>query len=307
MRFIEGHQRSVSTAPIAEFDPKSPFAGMYLMALLGCPKDRRGQQHTLATYAAEMIAYCKARSPELSREMFDLTVKAAAAQMGVSEQDVLAMPQSRPIAQAIAHDAHNMQPYIEEELLTPAGGFQSLAEAPGSAVLRAAWDAALSGPVRNVGVTLTLIASLDRFHTDIPGSLNRAFAIMEADAPGGRRSSVTARTLRAHWLEWRGVAPLAAALRIWCHAVPPTQDGREHIAGAFATTEGVSTLLSWAQWFRAFGVLFAPSRGQKSIIPEAEAVQYRVNVPILTPPLTPLSPEELHNARGYRAPTTKFG
>ncbi|WP_139341772.1 hypothetical protein [Roseomonas mucosa] len=307
MQYLKGAHQQVASVPIAEFDASSPIAGVYLLALLTWPKNRRKQQHALVTYAAELIAYCQARPASLMASLFKFTVQTVAEKLGVPEAEVLSMPHARTIAEAMATgDAHNLRGYIEEELLIPAGGFQALAEAPGSAVLRSEADAVLNGPVKNAGRTLLLIAAMVHHHPEIPASLNRAFAIMEGDANAVRRSGVTTRTLRAHWADWRGIAPLAAALWVWNMQCPPGSNEKEHLADAFASEEGVRALLGWAVWFRQFGVSFAPSRGQSTILPETEAVLYRAGGQAILPPLPPLSIEELQDAAAYQAPTNKF-
>lgn len=305
MQFLQGTQAVRTTAPVVAFDHTSPYALWFLIALLSWPTDKRQQAYALATYAAQLIAYFEEKGPALAAETFATTVAGVAERLGISEEEVLSMPQARPMAEAMLQDASNARGMIEAELLRPAGGYQTLADAPGSRVLREEAQKALSGGARNVGWALLLIANMDRRHSGLQPSLNRAIAIMEATCSGKNWASVSDRTLKDHWKQWRGIAPLSAAIWVWQMDPQAGNTWDERLYTAFGTELGVKSVLRWAKWFRGFAVSFGASKGRGPLIPEEEAVIYDVPLPSAEPPLLGLSPSELEAARRYRAATLK--
>ena len=305
MKFIPGSRLVTNAAPVVAFDHTSPFAHWYLIALLSWPTDKRQQGYALATYAAQLIAYFEEKGPALASETFATTVAGVAERLGISEEEVLSMPQARPIAEAILRDASNARGMIEAELLRPAGGYQTLADAPGSRVLREEAIKALMGGARNVGWALLLIANMDRRHPGLQPSLNRAIAVMEATCSGKNWANVSDRTLKDHWKQWRGIAPLSAAIWVWQMDPRAGNTWDDRLYSAFGTEIGVKAVLRWAKWFRGFAVSFGASKGRGPLIPEEEAVIYDVPLPSAEPNLPGLSRSELEAALQYRAATLK--
>ena len=252
------------------------------------------------------MAYFRERGPAASRD-FKATIAEVAARMGVTEEYVLSMPQARVVAEAIERDMKNARATIETELLQPAGGFQSLADAPGSMLLRQEANNALTGGARNAGWALLLVATMREHHPEFAPSLNRAFAVMEATCGSRNWPSVTDRTQKAQWGEWRGIAPLSAAIWSWQFGVTRKDQLEERLFSAFETREGVKKVLQYAKWFRQFGTTFGARNGKAPLLPESEAVVYQVDLPALRPVLPALVPAEMEAATRYRAATLKAG
>ena len=140
-----------------------------------------------------------------------------------------------------------------------------------------------------------------------PASLNRAFSIIEATAEIRGRPKISDRTLKEHWKEWRGIAPLSAALQAWEMQRPSGNQANYARSQALMTKQGISSLLMWAKWFRWFATTFTPHKGQGVLIPEREAVIYNVALSEEMPPLPPLRQFEMEAAMRYHAPTLKSG
>ena len=293
-------------APIFSLDYKAPFSRFHLLALLTWPEDREYQGYAIATYGAQLIAFIDAKGTRaIAQGEFSKTIAEAAAELGVASSVLLSMPIARFIAEQIARDATNMRGRLEDELLKPVGGMQTLADAPGSKVLREAVQNAMDGPVRNVGYLLLLIARMDKLHLDLKPSLNRAVAVAEATCAGPGWPGAKDRTLHNHWAALKTVAPLAAALWCWADRRPATVSRDDWFLSAFTTEHGVKTVLQLAKWFRRYAITFSVSGAKSSLLDPAVTVDYDVNVPELAPTLFPLSPSEVKVALGYHARTQK--
>lgn len=256
----------------------------------------------LATFAAEMFAYFEARgSAAIHAENFDASISEVAKRLGVDTTVVLSMPLARSIAANIAEKIKNTPGQIKEELFDPAGGWQAVAEAGGSKLLREMADKAFDGPVRNVGYALSLVAAIKLHHPTIQPSLNRAFAVMEKTCNGQNWVSISERSLKDNWKQWRAVAPIGAALWTFEQQRIGINAPADWFEKAMKDPDGLKLLLRWAKWFRGFGVGFYPKGGQGSLIPADEAFDYDIGLSELRPSILPLSPDELKAAQAYRA------
>jgi hypothetical protein len=98
--------------------------------------------------------------------------------------------------------------YARRTLFDPAGGLWTLTGAPGRRKL----FKELEKHVRRgmlAGEALLIVAKMEQHHGDLPPSLNRAMAVMEARC--GEQPGRNERMLKETWARWRAVAPFWAA------------------------------------------------------------------------------------------------
>lgn len=300
MKMIPAAGGLVPAAPMVAFDPKSPYALWYLIALLSWPKDQRQQAYALTTYASELIGFYDDHGPTLAANTLQGTVARVAARLGIPEAEVLAMPQARMIAEHLREHLDNVKASIETDMFEPAGGHRVVARAPGVDVLRGQIQKATDGGARSVGWALLLVATMQRRHPELNASLNRAFAIMEATCLERDWPGLSERTLKDQWEGWRDIAPLSAALWTWTLGRPPGASRDEWLAAAFRTETGVKAVLRWARWFRRFGTTHKARGSRATLLSEAETIDYRVDLPPMEPNLPNLTPRELAAAKAYK-------
>jgi hypothetical protein len=101
-----------------------------------------------------------------------------------------------------------MRAHADEALFDAMGGLETVAESPAISVLVEEMAANFRRG-QLAGEALYLVAAMALHHREMPPSLNRAFAVMDATGKGtpGRNE----RQLKENWSSWRAVAPYWAA------------------------------------------------------------------------------------------------
>jgi hypothetical protein len=145
------------------------------------------------------------------------------------------------------------------------------------------------------GETLLIVAVMARHHRDLPPSLNRAMAVMEAHP--GNQPGRNERELKEAWLRWRPVAPFwAASLAL---STPLGAGLWQPSPGADKSAEWLRIYFGLAEGFRRFAACYKPPRARGPLIPEGEAVEFRGGGPAITPVLQPLQHALYETARAY--------
>jgi hypothetical protein len=297
--------------PVISIDPCDPFAGNFLVAALAWPQSEGDRKKALATFWADTQDRLDVDGGQRAEAEVAAALQAAADAHGCTPADILALPGAREFeAEAWRDLVAGMNKAVADALLWPSGGHRAVADAPGlNVITEQAHQAQRSGAI--VGQALCLIASMAHLHPDIPASMNRTWAVMQAEAlPRGGKVPEDRASLVRLWGEWCGSAPLHAAVHLWfVGAELFAPDPRAEKEAMFSTPRGVGTVLAWAKWFRAWGTDFRPDRARAPLLPPDTALLYDtkgVDVPAIKPLLWPLSALQLAAARGYRAPTSKF-
>jgi hypothetical protein len=254
------------------------------------------------------MAFFDGAFPDLLPRALGEGIARAAQRFGVTPDEVLSMPHSRAIvAEAFRvwpEMQAEIQSRIEHELFRPAGGFQSVAAAPGASVLTDEMQKAASGGAFACGLLLLIVARLAAFHPEAPASLNRGLAVLEAWRALNPLLKLPAdRTIKAAWREWSGIAPLWAALAGTVElAARGSADPNEAAVRALEDAASRRRMIGWAKWFRRFAVTYKPLGAAKPMLLERDAVLITGAVPEVEPPLGPLDPALLKAAVAYRAP-----
>ncbi len=296
-----------NAAPILTFDYKSPFARCFLLAALAWPEDREQQSYALVTFALQLRAFLNKKGPRIiAEEEFRASVIDVARQLGVSPSAVLSMPIAEEIAQGIARDVGNAAGRIETEMYYPAGGDQAAADAPGSRVLREGIERAVNGPVKHVGYQLFLMARMSKLHPEMGSSLNRTKEIMVQTCKGPTWPNISYTTLNDHWVNWRSISPLAAAIWAWNLQCPASVRSEDWMVRAFTTQDGLKSVMQWTRWFRRFATNFKAKGSKTSLLDASATIDFGVNLPEQMPPLPKLLPEEVAAGLSYKAATTKY-
>lgn len=197
--------------PTVELDPEWDFAFVPLVAAMTWPRNARRQSEATATIAAQTIGFVDDASPEAAAQGLSESVARAAKRLGVPPAEVLSMPHTR----ALVAEAMRLWPEfqaefrgrLDQELFRPAGGFHTVASAPGSAALIEQIRKASDGGAFACGLRLVMVARLEAFHPDLSASLNRADAILETLRKHWVAAKLPAdRTIKKAWKEW-GASP----------------------------------------------------------------------------------------------------
>jgi hypothetical protein len=102
----------------------------------------------------------------------------------------------------------------------------------------------------------------------------------------------TGRTLKQSWKEWRGVAPIWAAICL------QTVFSGQVIAPPRAVYEilfdpgRLRTTMAWAVWFRQFATTFQPLHSSGPLIAENEAVDLQFGIEPEAPPFVEIRLED---------------
>jgi hypothetical protein len=152
---------------------------------------------------------------------------------------------------------------------------------------------------------LLTIAKLDEWHADVPASLNRAAAVLEA--AWIREHGECPSNLMEIWKQWRHLAPLWASYAIeYRNALA---SGLTPVAAELESLHDATRLrrvLGGAEWFRCFAESFSANRAPTSLIPSGEALRIISDAGLIKPDIKPHVAEDLAAAKTYRAPTRKF-
>jgi hypothetical protein len=275
--------RKQSGPPTAAIQSDADFSWALLLALMGWPKNVREQCHTLATYAADLLGYLQQSAPHVARVGPDHAWNEFARLYDIPVQHLPFMRATR------AHFEHTtLEPVtaaraIVDQMWNPAGGFKSVADAPGTETVLAQFARA-SSQATPAGTLLLFVAVFDAAHPDIAPSLAKAmrsFLATGYSLPGF--VAVGEKSLKRWWKEWRGVAPVWAALNLQCNLTPMPLEAAvwETLLDPMRRRQ----TLGWAKWFREFGTTFRPSGADGPLIPLDEAVELRFDVPQEVPPL----------------------
>jgi len=301
-------QAAAAAPPTAELDADWDFAAVPIVAAMTWPRSARRQSEATATFAAQMMGFVDAVFPEVLARGLPAGIEGAAKRLGVTPGEVLSMPHVRELVAEAFRVWPDMQAEfrsrIEHELFRPAGGFQTVAAAPGAAVLTDEIRKAAGGGAFACGLLLLVVARMAAFHPSVPASLNRAHAVLEAWRAAHPHFSLPAdRTIKEAWKEWGGVAPLWAALAGTIEVAAQGAPNPEEAAyQAFERADMRRQMIGWAKWFRRFAVSHTPKGASKPLLIEREAVLITGGVPEKEPPIGPLPPALLQAAAAYRAP-----
>lgn len=311
--WITPSAKADATAPATvELDPEWDFFVVSVVAAMTWPRSARRQSQATATYAAEMMGFVDAFSPGAQSGALHDALEREAERLGVTPADVLSMPHVRErmaqFLRMVPAWQDEFRSRIEHELFRPAGGFQSVASAPGTKVLADEIGKAAGGGAFACGLLLLMVARMARFHPEIPASLNRAHAVLEAWRAANPGAKLPAdRTIKSAWKEWGGVAPLWAALAVTIESAAQGAAAPEGaVMRAFENVETRRQLIGWAKWFRRFAVGHTPQGASRPLLSEREAVLVTGAVAEGDPPLGPLTPALLKAAAAYRAPKSIY-
>lgn len=293
--------------PTISIDPDWDFAGIAILRTAVWPKSERRQSEATAAWAAEMLAFQETWPSIICDGGIELAVRLVAETRGLSPAEVLVMPGMRDLP-ALLSPAANMlsdgiAQRIEAELLEPAGGLLTAARGPGTDALAADFKDAVEGGALTAGSLLAAVAALHLRHPSLTASLNRAAGILEVlrKRPASRANINEESGMKRAWAEYRGVAPLWAALLLDASdgslAVLPEA---QRMAGFFAQPERRKRVLAWAMWFRHFGTQHKAGNAKGMLLPEHEAVRFVAPVPLAEPPLGHIPDEVLEQARAAK-------
>lgn len=301
---------SPSGPPVISIDPYDPFAGFYLVAALTWPHSEGDRNKALATFAADTQARLDADGDRRAEIEVAAALQEAADLHGCTPADILALPGSREFEAEARRDlVEGTRKAVLETVFRPAGGWRSAADSPALDILNEQMRQAYRKSAI-AGEALCLIASMAHLHPDIPASMNRTWAVMQAGTlPRGARLPEDRASLVRIWGEWCDSAPLHAAVHLWLVGAQLAHDPRAYMEGMFSTPCGVGTVLAWAKWFRAWATDFRSDRARGPLIPPGTALLYDtkgVDVPETRPPLWRLTAQQLSAAQGYKAPTSKY-
>ncbi len=302
--------KSPSGPPVISIDPLDPFASLYLVAALTWPQSEGDRNKALATFAADIQARLDADGDHRAEIEVASALQAAADVHGCTPADILALPGAREFEAEARRDlVEGTRKAVLETVFQPAGGWRSAADSHALGILNEQMrQSQRKGTI--VGQALCLVASMAHLHPDIPASMNRTWAVMQAGAlPHGARLPEDRASLVRLWGEWCDSAPLHAAVHLWFVGAQLAPDPRAEMDAMFATPQGIGSVLGWAKWFRAWATDFRPERARAPLIPPGTALLYDTkgtNVPERRPTLWRLTAPQLAAAQGYRAPTSKF-
>jgi hypothetical protein len=278
-------REGASPGLVVEIDAGARGADIHVMAAVAWPHDEQRRRQWLAALSGLALHRLAQPKPEIREALQD----AAERQAGESGQDAAATLSAASAA---------VEAYIRGTLFDPAGGLETLVEAPAMrALLGEADENRRLGLL--AGEALFILAVMTVHHPELPPSLNRAMAVMEAHP--GRQPYRNERMLKEVWPQWRAVAPFwAARLALAAALGADPNKPRPPAPTAEKRAEWLRAVLGLTEGFRQFAARYKPARGQGPLIPEGEAVEFRAGVPVITPMLKPLQPALLETARGYK-------
>ncbi len=294
--------------PTVELDPEWDFAVIPIVAAMTWPRSKRRQSEATATFAAQMMGFVEAVTPEVAVQGLRDSIAHVAERLGVAPAEVLSMPHTRELVSEAMPIWPQLQAEfrgrIEQELFRSAGGFHSVASAPGSARLTSDINKVFNGGAFACGTRLLMVARLAKFHPNLSASLNRADAILEIMKDNWAGAKLPAdRTLKYAWKEWGGVAPLWAAYVGTLEDAVLNSVGPQEWALRMRMDKPMRRqLIGWAKWFRRFAVGHVPKGATRTLLAEQEAVLITGAVPEMEPPMGPLSDDQYRAAAAYRAP-----
>ena len=308
MKMQPGVSPSMASPPIAKFDPRSPFAQAFVVALACWPKNERRRGHALATWTAQINAVNEALIPGLTEQAIHKGASIAAVKLGISPEELLELPHVKEIVGQTRQLTNEVETMVRNQLFRPAGGWLSMANAAYQGGAGIEFERARKGG-HLAGRVLLYCARLERHHQDIETrGWNRAMHIIGGLHAVGIESTISDRDRKEAWAEWRGVSPLWAAM---CLSL-------EMFGDDGLTGPKLIQTLAWAQWFR-FGVTHASQSGRpqylerrqrysrkrnepkepRYLLPESEAVVLKVGVSAQEPPLKALTEPEISIARRF--------
>lgn len=278
-------------APTVEFDYKAPEAAFAMYAIATWPNDPARQRQWIAIQQAVLVEKLR-KPPEHLRQADLARYRDAADPTG-------------DISEALAKESRNFLIARALERLDAVGGNETVINAPARDTLVAEVEKVSAAGARRAGELLLIVACMAEHHKDLPPSLNRAMAVIEARFKKAGKPTVTGtneRALKDAWRDYRAVAPLWAALIYREHVTA----GKNFAAGsAFSDLSQRYFILSWAIWFRDFAASFRPMRSQEFLIEKEDMLDYCVGTEAIQPTLMPIPDRLLTVAKNYRVKAVK--
>ncbi len=153
---------------------------------------------------------------------------------------------------------------------------------------------------------LVIVRAIVERYSEYEPSLNKAFAVLEADLQRSgrpwdrRRPPANVRDIQKAWKAFKSVSHLWAAA--WLLRQQPGITGAEE---AFSTPETLPLFLAVAEDMRQFAETFSQPRAHKPLLNPGDAweVPSDLSLPAVEIKMPPLSEEALETLRCYRAPT----
>ncbi|SUE43901.1 hypothetical protein [Roseomonas gilardii] len=291
-----GHQPAGATPFTIE--PEQPFAGIKLLAIMAWPHDAEQRRQALSALGADILDQIEEDGERRAQQEMEAALAEAAAKHGMTLEDMQTLPEFSAFAEIIREDFISYaRDAAEAQVYAPAGGRSTLKKAASLASImdRLRRVSRLEGKM--VGKALIYQAALAKFHPDIPPSFLRAWVIMAVeDAAGLYTIPAGHKNCQKVWTDWKCVAHLFAALNIWVRAqTGPAPDLVDHLS----KPEELATILAWASWFRGWATATKVPNSKEVYILETDAVAIAAKVPVMEPPLHPLSDFQIFAAKSY--------
>lgn len=287
------------TPPVVEINVNSQLAAIHLNALACWPRDRRRRGEALVIWAAQILGVLEGSAlGEAGMErLIQTSATKAAAQMGITVENLLALPHSRDIvaqARAIPGELNRM---VRTELFEPGGEWLAMSSAAMQGRVGEYFeDAQRNGIV--AGLIVLYCAIIRKHHPEMTASYNRAMHIVQTLHASGKIAVGGDRERKQAWKECRGIGHVWAA--ICCGLVIDEQ--LQASGGFFVQPVAVRAIVGWAQWFRQFATTHMAVGAVNPLVPPHEAVVINTEPLMIEPPLTPLREDIRLAALGYRAP-----
>ena len=156
------------------------------------------------------------------------------------------------------------------------------------------------------GAVLIILRTIFERYQEYEPSLNKAFAVLEADLQGSgrpwdrRRPPANVRDIQKAWKAFKSVSHLwAAALLL------RQQAGITDAEETFSAPETLPLFLAVAEDMRQFAQTYSQPRARKALLNPGEAWQVPrdLSLPIIKLDMPPLAREALEVLKNYRAPT----
>ena len=156
------------------------------------------------------------------------------------------------------------------------------------------------------GAVLVIVRTIVERYSECEPSLNKAFAVLEADLQGSgrrwtrQRPPANVRDIKKAWKAFKPVSHLWAA--VW---LLREQQGDTEAEETFSTPETLLLFLAVAEDMRQFAETYSQRRAHKALLTPGVAweVPRDLSLPTVKLDMPPLSDEALKVLQNYRAPT----
>jgi hypothetical protein len=153
---------------------------------------RRKMDQTLATLSAHLIA---AAQDAATQQGSEAEFKLRAQQLKLSDADLAGMPGYSAFFKSLVTNLVELFRSVFTRVFNPAGGYRTVAEAPGTSQMAKDYVRAAEGHAYFSGLLLMMTASIALHHSDIHPSLNRAMEIIQSSPKILRRKIPSDRTI----------------------------------------------------------------------------------------------------------------